>query len=410
MARARPSRSARPPSAVAAALAKLGPPPLALHALLEDPDPRREAIAGIALSSGGGAASYIPFGGAAWEALVPWLADARASKLGHDLVATTIALHHAGVVLAGVVGDSQHASHLTQPSNWAPHDLPLVAKHVLGRALPADEVVRGVGAKRKRWAQLPVERAADAAASAADATAEIWRALAPGVDPALLSEYLALTAVLVRMELRGIVVDRDELARAETAFAEIEAELSAQIEQLAGHAFNVNSTKQLGEVLFAELKLPIASHTKTGWSTATEALEKIEHAHPIVPLVIRWRLLRRLRDSWLIALRRCIDGARRPRALALPSGALVLRPPGQHEPRSRARARPHAGDGAHPARVRRRAGPPVDVGRLQPARPLRPRAPDARSRARRAAAARRRSARADRGRGRRSNRTARGRC
>jgi DNA polymerase-1 len=60
-------------------------------------------------------------------------------------------------------------------------------------------------------------------------------------------------------------------------------------------------------VLFEELGLSVASHTKTGWSTATEALEKIEHAHPIVPLVIRWRLLRRLRDSWVIALRHCID-------------------------------------------------------------------------------------------------------
>ncbi len=53
--------------------------------------------------------------------------------------------------------------------------------------------------------------------------------------------------------------------------------------------------------------MPVASHTKTGWSTATEALEKIENAHPIVPLVIRWRLLRRMRDSWIVALRKCID-------------------------------------------------------------------------------------------------------
>src|SRR4029077_2724017 len=93
----------------------------------------------------------------------------------------------------------------------------------------------------------------------------------------------------------------------ERAFADIEAELTGRIEALAGHSFNINSTKQLGTVLFAELALPGASHTKTGWSTATEALEKIEHAHPIVPLVIRWRLLRRLRDSWLIALRKCVE-------------------------------------------------------------------------------------------------------
>jgi len=130
------------------------------------------------------------------------------------------------------------------------------------------------------------------------------------VPAANLAEYLALSETLVRMELCGIIVDPDELRRAEAAFAEIDAELTAQIEQLAGHSFNINSTKQLGTVLFEELKLPVASHTKTGWSTSTEALEKIDHAHPIVPLVIRWRLLRRLRDFWVVALRkyRAADG------------------------------------------------------------------------------------------------------
>src|SRR5690606_20676227 len=89
--------------------------------------------------------------------------------------------------------------------------------------------------------------------------------------------------------------------------AAIEDDLRQEIEKLAGHAFNINSSKQLGTVLFEELKLPVVSHTKTGWSTSIEALERIENAHPIVPLVLRWRLLRRLRDSWLISLRNFID-------------------------------------------------------------------------------------------------------
>ena len=293
-----------------AGLARIAPPgagPIAIQALLEDPAPVRAALAGIALSAGGGEALYVAYGSAAWPRLAAWLEDAGAPKLGHDLVGTLVALRHAGLQLAGVVGDSASASHLTQPSNWAPHDLALVAKHVLGRALPDEDAVRGVGQKRKRWAQLPAERAADLAGHGADAAAAVWRQLAPGVDPARLAEYLALSDTLVRMELTGLIVEPGELDRAEQAFAEIEAELTQQIEALAGRAFNINSSKQLGGVLFEDLKLPIVSHTKTGWSTATEALERIEHAHPIVPLVIRWRLLRRLRDSWVIALRRCID-------------------------------------------------------------------------------------------------------
>jgi len=238
--------------------------------------------------------------------LAVWLADPTAPKLGHDLVATIVALRHAGIELAGVIGDSACASHLTQPSNWAPHDLALVAKHVLGRALPELDAVRGVGQKRKAWSALPVERVAEYAATCASASLGIWRALGPHVEPALLAEYLELSKTLVRMELTGLVVDPASLDRAEQAFAAIDTELTQQIEALAGHPFNINSGKQLGTVLFEELKLPIVSHTKTGWSTAIEALERIEHAHPIVPLVIRWRLLRRLRDFWVIALRKCI--------------------------------------------------------------------------------------------------------
>jgi DNA polymerase-1 len=294
-------------AAVGDALARLGPGPIALHALLEDPAPLHDAVAGIALSAGAGEAYYVACGGPAWPALVGWLEDAAAAKLGHELVGATVALQRAGIQLAGVVGDSAFASHLTQPSNWAPHDLVLVAKHVLGRALPEEDAVRGVGRARKPWSALPPERAAAFAGPRADASLAIWRALAPAIAPALLDDYRALSDTLVRMERTGLQVDPGELTAAEAAFAVFEAELAAEIEALAGHPFNINSSKQLGSVLFEELELPIASHTKTGWSTSVEALEKIEHAHPIVALVLRWRLLRRLRDNWLHALRRYID-------------------------------------------------------------------------------------------------------
>ncbi len=295
------------PEALAAVLATLGAGPVTIHALLEDPVISQQAIAGIALVTGPGAAAYVSAASAAWPTLLPWLADPTVAKHGHDLVGTIVALRRIGVTLAGYTGDSACASHLTQPSNWAPHDLAVVAKHVLGRALPEEASVRGVGQKRKAWGALPVERAADAAGLAADTSAGIWAALAPSVDQALLAEYLELSDTCVRMELTGLIVEPVELGRAEQAFADLEADLTTKIEALAGHTFNINSTKQLGSVLFEQLKLPIASHTKTGWSTATEALEKIENAHPIVPLVIRWRLLRRMRDSWIVALGTCID-------------------------------------------------------------------------------------------------------
>lgn len=289
------------------ALAASGVAPVTVHALLEDPAPVQSTIAGMALSTGRGEASYVPAGAPGWGELAAWLEDGQRPKQGHDLVSLMVPLCRQGVTLRGVAGDSACASHLTQPSNWAPHDLELVAKLALGRAIPDDEAVRGTGRARKRWAALPLARAAEVAAQRAEASAALWAHLSPQVDRALLAEYLELSETLVRMELRGLIVDTAELGRAEEAFAGIEAELLAEIEKLAGHAFNPNSTKQLGTVLFEELGLPIVSHTKTGWSTANEALERIEHAHPIVPVVLRWRRLRRLRDNWLIALRKCID-------------------------------------------------------------------------------------------------------
>ncbi|MFO0593813.1 MAG: DNA polymerase [Myxococcaceae bacterium] len=278
-----------------------------LHAVLEDPDPVQSALVGVGLALENGELFYVPAGGRAWPPLVKWLEDPKAKKQGHDLVPAFVALERLGHRLAGVVSDSACVSHLTQPSNWAPHDLTVVAKHALGRAIPDDDEVLGVGRARKKWAQLSIDRAGEIAGQRAEVSLELIKKLGGGVEPKLLTEYLDLSQVLVRMELAGLRVDVSELEKAKASFATIEATLEKEITALAGHAFNINSSKQLGEVLFAELKLPVVSHTRTGWSTANEALERIEHAHPIVALVLRWRTLRRLRDNWLNALEKCID-------------------------------------------------------------------------------------------------------
>ena len=301
------ARICESPEDLTAALEALAARPVTVYALLEDPAPVKCALTGMALSVGEGEAYYVAVASPAWPALAEWLADEKREKLGHDLVSLMVPLRRMGISLRGIVGDSASASHLTEPSNWAPHDLTLVAKLAIGRALPDDDEVRGTGRGRKAFHALSITRAAEVAGQRADASAVVWAKLSPNVPPALLAEYLELAETLVRMELQGLIVDREELDAAKEAFALIESELGARIEALAGHAFNINSSKQLGSVLFEKLGLPIVSHTKTGWSTSIDALERIEHAHPIVPLVLRWRRLRRLRDSWLIALSRCID-------------------------------------------------------------------------------------------------------
>jgi DNA polymerase-1 len=294
------------PQDVAAALQTMATATPGLFALIEDADPRHETIHGVAISLGNGEGWYVPADSAAWPALVAWFERAQAPKSGHDVVATLVALERQGVHVAGIVADSACASHLTQPSVWAPHELPLVARHVLGRSLPDDDEVLGTGAERKAWKALSSARAAEVAVQRADASAAITAALSPNVDAALLHEYLELSDTLVRMELTGTAIDVSQLDRTEVTFAAIERELEAEIEALAGHAFNINSSAQLGKVLFEQLELPVVLRTKTGFSTSNEALERIEHAHPIVQRVLRWRRLRRLRDSWVSSLRRCI--------------------------------------------------------------------------------------------------------
>jgi DNA polymerase-1 len=294
------------PEQVEAALRAMATKTPSLYALVEDADPLRESFHGIALSAGDGEGWFVTAESAAWPALCAWLERADAPKSGHDLVATRAALRRAGVREAGIASDSAYLSHLAQPSGWAPHDLPLVARHVLGRSLPDDAEVRGTGGERKAWKELDPRRAAEVAVARADASAAITRALAPSSSRALLDEYLELADTLVRMELTGILIDVAQLDHTDVKFAAIERELQAEIERLAGHAFNINSSAQLGKVLFEQLELPVVLRTKTGFSTSNEALERIEHAHPIVALVLRWRRLRRLRDSWVSSLRRCI--------------------------------------------------------------------------------------------------------
>jgi len=283
------------------------PGQFAFDALLDDPDPVREKLAGVALSKGGGEAWYVPANSAAWPSLAAWLSDATKPKGGHDLSGARVALKRLGVELAGVAFDTACESHLTQPSGWAPHELPHVARLALGRSLPADDEVLGTGRARKTFSALSAERAAEVAGARAETTAALHEKLKGGVDARLLAEYLELADTAARMELTGLMVDAAQLDRSVAEFAVVEEQLQQKIEAHAGHPFNVNSSQQLGKVLFEELKLEVVSHTKTGWSTANEALERIQHSHPIVGLVLEWRTLRRLRDNWLVALKRFID-------------------------------------------------------------------------------------------------------
>ncbi|MEM9692874.1 MAG: DNA polymerase [Myxococcota bacterium] len=289
-----------------AAREALGTGPVALEVVSDGPSPVRGTAVGLALVTEA-AAVYVPLP-AAFEGLAGYLADANAAKLAHDSKAVAVALaRHADLVVRGWGGDVMAASHLHQPSGHAPHDLEDVARAVLHRPLPSEDELRGTGKRRKRWSAVDRQRTARWAAERAKVALQLWEELEPTTPPALFAEYMELNDLLRRIELRGIGVDADDLRGAGADFDRIGRDLETEIFELAGKRFNIGSTKQLGTVLFDELGLPVIKRTKTGYSVANAALERIEHAHPIVSLVMRWRLLRRLTDNWVHALIEAIE-------------------------------------------------------------------------------------------------------
>ena len=130
------------------------------------------------------------------EALVAFLEDPRIAKTSHDATFALVAFARRGIAIRGLVGDSACASHLAQPSNHAPHDLPIVARHVLARGLREDDAVRGVGRARKRWAQVPVEKTAGFAAAWVDAAADVAADLAVRhLDPEVVGSCVASRSI-----------------------------------------------------------------------------------------------------------------------------------------------------------------------------------------------------------------------
>ncbi len=292
------------PEAVRAMLATLSDQPTAVLAVTEDPSPARGELVGLCLSQGE-QAFYVP--AEALDSLVPWLRDPDRPKIGHATKSVVVALTRRGIAFEGIVGDSESESHLFGPTGLAPHDLPDLARQCLHAPVEAQDVARGVGKHRKDWGALPAARIARHVGPWTAASAKLHALFSPSIDPSQLREYLALSQTLARMELHGIACDAADLVASATEFSRVEAEVEAAIHELAGRSFNVGSTRQLGAVLFDELGLTVISRTKTGWSTASSALERIAHEHPIVPLVMRWRAVRWLRGTWAEALAQAID-------------------------------------------------------------------------------------------------------
>jgi DNA polymerase I len=273
-------------------------------------------IVGVSFCVAPGTAAYLPLGhdyaGAppqidrarAFAALKPILEDPDKPKLGHHLKYDAHVLQNHGIRLAGMRYDTMLESYVWN-SVGTRHDMDSTALCYLGLRTITYEDVAGKGAKQIPFSQVPVERASEYAAEDADVTLCLHRALWPKLEsiPALQRLYeeieQPLVPVLERMERQGVLVDRDLLRAQSARFAAQLQDLLQQARREAGHDINVDSPKQLQQVLFEKLGLPVLRKTPTGQpSTAEDVLEELAASYALPRIVLDYRMLAKLKSTY----------------------------------------------------------------------------------------------------------------
>jgi DNA polymerase-1 len=307
-------------AAARAAIAALPPgKPVALVPIFEPPARIHHAsLVGLCVACEGVKPFYLAFrgeGGALGDAAVEvardLLADVHRPKVVHDVKELFLLATRHGLALEGEVLDTMIASFLVDPAKCIPHPLESVAKEYVQRGVPVLKSILGSGQGERAPSAVPVAAAAAYAAQRADVVLALGPALrALMVERGQLSHYelveLPLARVLARMELAGIRVDRDDLGRMGEEFRTRKAEIERRIYELAGREFNIGSTKQLADVLFEELKLPVVKKTKTGYSTDAEVLERLAQKHEIARQILAQRELAKLINTYTDVLRDAI--------------------------------------------------------------------------------------------------------
>ena len=237
------------------------------------------------------------------QSLRDWLKDPLQPKRGYDLHRTHLALHWTGIEFAGASFDVQLAAYLLDPTQIDQTIGGICAKYGLPYDI-TDEQVAGKAAKH-RLADEPtlmryfVQKVSAIRAIIPLQQKELQR---DEMNDLFYKLELPLSLVLVNMEKKGIKIDEKSLKQLGSQFQQQIHTLVDHIHTLAGMSFNLNSPKQLGEVLFDHLGLPVIKKTKTGYSTDVEVLEKLESHHPILSSILQYRQLAKLQSTYVEGL------------------------------------------------------------------------------------------------------------
>jgi DNA polymerase-1 len=290
-------------------------------------DPLRANLVGLSFAVRNGEACYIPVGhdfpGAppqldrarVLDALRPILEDAGKRKLGQHGKYDLHVLRRHGIDVRGYAEDTMLESFVWNAGGLR-HDMDTLAAKYLGYSTVKYEEVAGKGAKQILFSQVALDDATRYAAEDADVTLRLHTALAAKLAsvPALQSVYrdieMPLVPVLARMEAAGVLIDTVELRRQSADLGKRMLAAQQRAHDIAGRVFSLDSPKQLGALLFDELKLPVVVKTPTGApSTNEEALEAIADQHELPRLILEYRGLAKLRNTYTDKLPEMVNPA-----------------------------------------------------------------------------------------------------
>ena len=280
-------------------------------------DPMRAELVGMSFSWKALQAYYLPVvfpdggregldGAKAVAAVKPFLEDPDQKKFGQNIKYDWIMMRRYGVAIQGIQLDTMVASYLVNPIKLN-HNLDDISLEHLGVNKISTKSLLGTGKSKITMAEVPIAKVAEYACEDADC---VFR-LAPILEKELKARKLTklfkgielpLIEVLAKVEMNGVQVDRKFLADFSSEAGKELDKLTTAITDEAGQEFNLNSPKQLSEVLFEKLKLPVIKKTKTGYSTDVSVLEKLAAEHEIPKKILEYREKQKLKSTYLDAL------------------------------------------------------------------------------------------------------------
>ncbi|GAB1612635.1 DNA polymerase I [Mammaliicoccus lentus] len=236
-----------------------------------------------------------------------WLEREEVSLSAYDVKKTIVLSHRLGVKIKGVTFDTMLASYILDPSRTIDDVYSVVSEFGI-YYVPNDESIYGKGKKlHVPERDVLFECIAKKVTAISESKEKMIDLLKEREQLSLHDDLeLPLATVLADMERLGITVDKDTLVNMQEDLNSRLEKLIEQIHNYAGSEFNINSPKQLGVVLFEDLKLPIIKKTKTGYSTAVDVLEQLRNEHPIIEDILVYRQLSKLQSTYIEGLQKMI--------------------------------------------------------------------------------------------------------